>query len=60
MLKRKRKCVAWSKQSLFCDGCHSNATKCPLRNKYRDLRNTKYGKELYRHKYRHDYNQDDE
>lgn len=47
-MKRKRKCVARSKASYYCDGCMSRSTKCPMRDKYRDLRHTKYGKEKYR------------
>lgn len=47
MKKKKRKCIAWSKESLYCDGCKQNGGRCPYRDKYRDLRNTKYGNELY-------------
>lgn len=47
MIKHKKKCVAWPKSSLYCDGCKTNSTKCPYRNKYRDLRHTNYGKEKY-------------
>ena len=47
MGKKKKKCVAWSKASLYCDGCKTNSTKCPYRDKYRDLRHTKYGDEKY-------------
>ena len=46
-MKRRRKCVAWSKSALWCDGCKRQSTKCPMRDKYRDLRNTKYGREKY-------------
>lgn len=46
-MKRKRKCVAWSKDALWCDGCKHVSTKCPMRDKYRLLRNTKYSKEKY-------------
>ena len=47
-MKKHKKCIAWSKRSLWCDGCKTNSTKCPLRDKYRDLRHTKYGKEKYK------------
>lgn len=47
-MRRKSKCVARGKASAYCDGCKTNSTKCPYRDKYRDLRNTKYGKEKYR------------
>lgn len=31
----------------FCDGCKTNSTKCPYRDKFRDLRHTKKGMQLY-------------
>ena len=46
-MKQRRKCVAWSKASMYCDGCKHISAKCPMRDKYRLLRNTKYGKEKY-------------
>lgn len=47
MKKKRRKCVAWSKSALWCDGCKHISTKCPMRDKYRDLRDTKYGNDKY-------------
>ena len=47
-MKRKQKCIARGKRAVWCDGCCTNSTKCPLRDKYRDLRHTKYGKEKYK------------
>ena len=47
-MKRKRKCIARGKRAVWCDGCCTNSTRCPLRDKYRDLRHTKYGKEKYK------------
>lgn len=44
---RRRKCIARGKSTYWCDGCNTNSTKCPYRDKYRDLRNTKYGREKY-------------
>ena len=46
MPKRKRKCVARGQRMHFCDGCKTNSTKCPYRDKYRDLRRTKKGAAL--------------
>ena len=46
-MKKKKKCLSWTKSELWCDGCNTQSSKCPYRNKYRDLRNTKYGKEKY-------------
>lgn len=46
-MRRKSKCVARGKASAYCDGCTTNSTKCPNRDKYRELRNTKYGEEKY-------------
>lgn len=37
-MKRKSKCYATPKWYKFCDGCKTNSTKCPLRNKTKDLR----------------------
>lgn len=31
----------------FCDGCKTNSTKCPYRDKFRELRHTKKGAALY-------------
>lgn len=53
MKKKKRKCIAWSKESLWCDGCKQMGGKCPYRDKYRDLRHTKYGDKKY-HPYKHE------
>lgn len=44
---KRRKCHARSKASLYCDGCDTYSTKCPMRDKYRLLRHTNYGKEKY-------------
>lgn len=33
-----RKCKAWPKEALYCDGCKSKSSKCPLRHKARDDR----------------------
>lgn len=38
MGKAKRKCIAVSKAALWCDGCRTTSTKCPMREKYRDER----------------------
>ena len=46
-MKRKCKCIAKGQSVLWCDGCKTNSTKCPMRDKYRDLRRTKKGAELY-------------
>lgn len=47
-MKRKYKCKSWSKRSKFCDWeCKHKSPKCPFRFKYRELRNTKYGKAKY-------------
>lgn len=35
---RFRKCKAVSKEALYCDGCKSTSSKCPLRHKTRDDR----------------------
>ncbi len=40
-MKRKPKCYAMWQGARWCDGCSSKSTKCPYRNKYRDLRHTK-------------------
>ena len=53
MKRKKRKCIAWSKSSLWCDGCKQMGGRCPYRDKYRDLRNTKYGNEKY-HPYKNE------
>lgn len=45
--QNRRKCRAWSKAALYCDGCRRRSTKCPMRDKYRMLRHTNYGKEKY-------------
>ena len=50
-MKRKRKCIARGKKSVWCDGCHTNSTKCPLRDKYRDFRHTKYEKRRWKYDY---------
>lgn len=34
----KRKCYSTPVWQRFCDGCKSNSTKCPYRNKTRDQR----------------------
>ena len=47
MRRRKRKCVARGKETAWCDGCRTTSTKCPNRDKYRDLRHTKYGNNKY-------------
>ena len=44
MGKLKKKCVAVGQSCQFCDGCKTISTKCPYRDKYRDLRRTKKGK----------------
>lgn len=44
---KRRKCHARSKASFYCDGCKGMPGKCPMRDKFRDLRNTKYGQEKY-------------
>lgn len=44
---KRRKCRARSKNSFYCDGCEQFGGKCPMRDKYRDLRHTKYGKAKY-------------
>lgn len=36
--KRFRKCKAVPKAGLFCDGCKTTSSKCPLRCKSRDVR----------------------
>ena len=38
MGKAKRKCKAWSKAAMWCDGCHTHSSKCPMREKQRDRR----------------------
>lgn len=54
MTKRtKRKCVSRGHSTYFCDGCKRQGTKCPCRNKYRDLRHTKFGDEKY-HPYKNE------
>ena len=50
-MKRKRKCIARGKKSVWCDGCHTNSTKCPLRDKYKDFRHTKYEKRRWKYDY---------
>ena len=46
MGKRKNKCYAVPKSMhKICDGCKTNSTKCPYRDKYRDLRNTRKQKQ---------------
>lgn len=52
-MRRKSKCIAWSKSSLYCDGCNRTSSKCPYRDKYRDLRHTKYGDAKY-HPYKNE------
>ncbi len=37
-MKRKSKCYATPKWAKFCDGCRTNSTKCPYREKTRDGR----------------------
>lgn len=46
-MKRKHKCVARGQSTSYCDGCRTNSTKCPLRDKFRRLRNTKKRTALY-------------
>lgn len=46
-MKRKSKCVAEGQSVKLCDGCKTNSTKCPRRDKYRDLRHRKKGDQLY-------------
>lgn len=36
--KRFRKCKAYPKEALFCDGCKTTSSKCPMRCKSRDVR----------------------
>lgn len=44
MSKQKHsKCFARGQHVHFCDGCKTNSTKCPFRDKYRNLRHTKKG-----------------
>lgn len=47
MSKSRDKCVARGQDVHFCDGCKTTSTKCPYRDKYRDLRHTKKGDTLY-------------
>lgn len=49
-MKRKFKCKARGQSTQWCDGCKvfmQGSGKCPFRDKYRDLRNTKKGKNYY-------------
>ena len=49
-MKRKFKCKAVGQHVYWCDGCKllpNGSGKCPQRDKYRDLRNTKKGGRLY-------------
>ena len=49
-MKRKFKCKAVGQHVHWCDGCELllyGSGKCPQRDKYRDLRNTKKGGRLY-------------
>ena len=48
IVKRKAKCIARGKSTQWCDGCKTTSTKCPYRDKYRDLRHTKKGDVLYK------------
>lgn len=47
---KQQKCYAVPQWMQVCDGCKRTGTKCPYRNKYRDLRHTKKGDELYHRK----------
>ena len=46
-MKRKSKCYARGQSVHWCDGCKTTSTKCPYRDKFRILRKTKKGYELY-------------
>ena len=49
-MKRQFKCKARGQATQLCDGCKvlsSGSGKCPERDKYRDLRNSKKGIKLY-------------
>ena len=46
-MKRKSKCVSRGQGTSYCDGCNTNSTKCPLRDKFRRLRNTKKRTAMY-------------
>ena len=50
-MRRKFRCRARTQGITdYCDGCKKyfhGSGKCPQRNKYRDLRNTKKGRCLY-------------
>lgn len=37
-MKRKSKCYATPEWAKICDGCKTNSTKCPYREKARDSR----------------------
>ena len=47
---KKQKCLARPQWMKICDGCKRTGTKCPYRDKYRDLRHTKQGDALYHRK----------
>ncbi len=55
--RKKRKCIARSSDTYFCDGCKRMGGKCPYRYKYRDLRHTKEGDERY-HPYKRENEED--
>ena len=49
-MRRKFKCKARGQATQWCDGCKlliCGSGKCPQRDKYRDLRNTRKGIKLY-------------
>lgn len=51
MGKVKHKCMAVGQGTWLdgrCEICKTRSTKCPYRNKYRDLRHTKKGDSLYK------------
>lgn len=59
-MKRRRgsKCVARGQDTYYCDGCKTTSTKCPYRDKFRDLRRTKKGEALYGSRKGEDYDGD--
>lgn len=42
-----RKCKAWPKEAIYCDGCKSKSSKCPLRHKTRDDRHKEKAETLH-------------